>query len=68
MTRKTIEQKTIMGYRAMNSDGFEYPYGKYKFGENTRSESIKRQIRNDKRSIRAKEDARIKAEELGPIE
>ncbi len=41
-----------MGERCSNSDGFTYPYGKFKFNKNTRSNDIKRQIRYTKRSIK----------------
>lgn len=52
---KTIEFKQMLGNRKSDSDGFTYPYGKFKFNKNTRSNSIRSQIRYDKRSVKSKE-------------
>jgi hypothetical protein len=62
VAKQTIENKMMMGDRQLNDDGFTYPYGRVKTFKSSRSESIKRQIRNDKRSVKAKELTRIKKE------
>ena len=59
---KSPEMKRMHGIREMDNDGFTYPYGKQKFNYNTRSTSIRIQIRNDKRSVRQAEDRRITKE------
>lgn len=62
--KKSPEFKRMMGHRQADNDGFTYYYGKYNNYETGRSENTKRQIRNDKRSVRAKEDRRILKEIL----
>lgn len=61
MTRKTIEFKKMMGGRMMDSDGFTYNYGKAKGGyeSNPATDSVKRCIRHDKRSVKNRELRRI---------
>lgn len=64
---KDQEFKKMIGHRMNDSDGFTYPYGAAKHGEKTkksRSASIKRQIRNDKRSVKQQIDKRIKQDEF----
>lgn len=60
---KTPEFKRMMGERFLNDDGFTYVYGAIKHcSETNRSSnraSVKRAIRNDKRSVRQKELKRI---------
>jgi len=63
MKRSSPERKEMMGHRQLNSDGFTYPYGRFPFNFNTRSESIKRQIRYDKRAVRQAETRRLEKEE-----
>ena len=62
MTRKTIEFRRLMGFRESDSDGFTYSHGRFPFNRTGSSQSVKRQIRNDKHSMKAREDRRIKAE------
>lgn len=68
MTAKvSIEFKQLHGYRDSDSDGFTYRYGRHKGGYTKRSRhtnTIKRMIRNDKRSVRQAEDARHRNEEI----
>lgn len=58
--RKSSAWKKIMGVRASLSDGFTYPYGRFKFNKNTRSPGICRQIRNDKRAIKMREQEELR--------
>ncbi len=62
MTRKTIEFRKMMGGRMMDSDGFTYVYGKAKGGcgdAPPANDRVKRCIRHDKRSVKAKELRRV---------
>lgn len=59
----TPEEKMMMGHRAQDSDGFTYSYGKFKFNRSAKNKfKMRRLIRNDKRSVKAKELNRIFAE------
>lgn len=61
---KTPEFKRMIGSRMQDSDGFTYVYGAVKDGSSVRpaTASTRRQIRNDKRSVRAQEMKRIMRE------
>lgn len=62
---KTIESKALHGRLQNNDDGFTYVYGKHKGGRVKRSRNAHqtdRCIRADKRSVKAKENRRIKGE------
>jgi hypothetical protein len=65
---KDPEFKKMMGHRAQDNDGFTYVYGAIKDGSRTNRSSnrasIKRQIRNDKRSTKAAALKRILSEEI----
>jgi len=63
MKRNSPEWKRMIGHRQLNDDGFTYPYGRFPFNYNTRSASIKRQIRSDKRAVRQAETRRLEKEE-----
>ena len=60
---KDPEFKKLMGQRQMDNDGFTYVYGAVKDGSKTNRSSnrasTKREIRNDKRSVKAKALKRI---------
>lgn len=60
---KDPEFKKMMGHRKQDSDGFTYVYGAVKDGSHTNHSSnrvgVKRQIRNDKRSVKAEALRRI---------
>ncbi len=62
---KTPEFKKMMGGRRMDSDGFTYIYGAIKDGSSVRpaTASTKKQIRSDKRSVKAKEMKRMLTEQ-----
>jgi hypothetical protein len=59
------EFKQLHGNREADDDGFTYRYGRHKGGYTKRprhTNTIKRMVRNDKRSVRTKETRRINAE------
>jgi hypothetical protein len=60
---KDPEFKKMMGNRKRDDDGFTYIYGAIKDGSKTNRSanraSVKREIRNDKRSVKAKTLKRI---------
>jgi hypothetical protein len=62
------EFKKMMGHREMDSDGFTYVYGAIKDGSKVNHTgnraSVKRQRRNDKRSVKQKALKRIENDEL----
>lgn len=63
-SKKTIEFKRLMGFRQADSDGFTYSYGHYPFNAtNGHRDIVKRCIRNDKRSVKARELRRVRSEE-----
>ena len=65
MAKKSPEFKKLIGQRECDNDGFTYRYGKGRGGFTKRSRhnnSIDRNVRHDKRSVRQQEDRRIKAE------
>lgn len=52
------EMKLMLGNRESNSDGFTYIHGKFKQGRIKRSRNknhAAKMVRNDKRSVKAKE-------------
>jgi hypothetical protein len=59
--KKDPEFKKMIGIRKRNSDGFSYVYGSVKDGSTVRPASAltKRQIRDDKRSVKSKTMIRI---------
>jgi hypothetical protein len=59
-----VERRRLMGFRASDSDGFTYSHGRFPFNRTGSSQSVKRQIRNDKRSVKAREDRRIMREAM----
>ncbi len=63
---KSPEFKKMMGIRMINSDGFTYGYGKANDYSTTyrHKETTKRCLRNDKRSVKTKENKRIFKEEF----
>lgn len=56
---KSPEFKKMMGLRQLNDDGFTYRYGKHRNGYSVAAkrdiDSIGKQVRADKRSVRAAE-------------
>jgi len=58
---KDPEFKEMMGHRKSDDDGFTYVYGAIKDGSTVRpaTATTKRQIRNDKRSVKARALRRI---------
>ena len=68
---KDPEFKKLMGHRRMDNDGFTYVYGAVKDGSRTNRSanraSTKREIRNDKRSVKAKTLKRVLDEDGSDI-
>ena len=63
MKKKTVEFKRLMGFRQADSDGFTYSYGHFPFNKTKGYRAtVKRCIRNDRRSVKARENRRIKAD------
>lgn len=63
----TIEQKALHGRLEMDSDGFTYVHGKHKQGRKKRTRNKNktlRQVRQDKRAVKAKELKRQLAESI----
>lgn len=64
--KKSPEFKQMMGLRQLNDDGFTYRYGKHRNGYSVAAkrdiDSIGKQVRADKRSVRAAELRRIQKE------
>ena len=63
---KSPEFKQMIGDRIMNSDGFTYGYGKVNEYSTTyrHKETVKRCKRADKRSVKNKEDKRLRNDDL----
>jgi hypothetical protein len=61
---KEPEFKKMIGDRMKDSDGFTYPYGAAKDGptKKSRSQSIRSQIRSDKRKVKAQINRRLAKE------
>ncbi|HIE1217668.1 TPA: hypothetical protein ACXJRX_000895 [Serratia marcescens] len=64
---KTIEYRRLHGQRQSDDDGFTYVHGKHKAGRVKRTrnrQSTIRQVRADKRSVKAAEIKRQLAEQV----
>lgn len=63
---RSPEFKKMMGHRQQDDDGFTYRYGRHRNGYNVSAkrdiDSIGKQVRSDKRSVRAAETRRINRE------
>ncbi len=63
---KSPEMKQLLGHREDDDDGFTYLYGKSKGGYGVKSkrniDSIGKQVRHDKRAVKAAEIRRIENE------
>lgn len=65
-SKKSPEMKAMLGVRESEDDGFTYRYGAHKGGYTKKprhTESNKQSVRHDKRSVKQKENKRIKKDE-----